>query len=180
MNVTLDDAEEVWLPRAATEKRAATELTRKPLGAFLHAIRTASSDKSHGAQVGYSSRERPLSASPPREGIVHYLSQNHAHGLDLLAAPWSSLSIWFVTRGRMAGGRGRWQEFHGMTCGKLQLECRFDAFDSVLCVLGGCELLLWPPRHEPQSILDKLDQINDASSTCCNGRRARYSAEMYA
>jgi small nuclear ribonucleoprotein (snRNP)-like protein len=41
MNLVLDDAEEVWLPRAATEKRAATELTRKPLGAFLQAIWTA-------------------------------------------------------------------------------------------------------------------------------------------
>jgi hypothetical protein len=30
--------------------------------------------------------------------------------------------------------------------GKLQLECRFDPFHSVLCVLGGCELLLG--RHD--------------------------------
>jgi len=32
MNVVLDDAEEVWLAKPATEKRAATEPTRKPLG----------------------------------------------------------------------------------------------------------------------------------------------------
>lgn len=32
MNVVLDDAEEVWMPKAATEKRPAIEMKRKPLG----------------------------------------------------------------------------------------------------------------------------------------------------
>lgn len=38
MNVVLDDAEEVWLPKAATEKRPATELTRKPMGEQLQSM----------------------------------------------------------------------------------------------------------------------------------------------
>jgi small nuclear ribonucleoprotein (snRNP)-like protein len=32
MNVVLVECEEVWLAKPATEKRAATDLTRKPLG----------------------------------------------------------------------------------------------------------------------------------------------------
>lgn len=32
MNVVLDEAEEVWQPKPATEKRAAMELTKKPMG----------------------------------------------------------------------------------------------------------------------------------------------------
>ena len=35
MNITLDEAEEVWLARKATEKKPATELTKQPLGELL-------------------------------------------------------------------------------------------------------------------------------------------------
>jgi small nuclear ribonucleoprotein E len=34
MNLILSDAEEVWLPKAATEKKAAREARRKTLGAL--------------------------------------------------------------------------------------------------------------------------------------------------
>lgn len=38
MNITLDEAEEVWLARKATDKKPATEMTKKPLGESLLSV----------------------------------------------------------------------------------------------------------------------------------------------
>lgn len=69
MNVVLDDAEEVWMPKAATEKRPAIEMKRKPLGP-LHLL--------HGLCLRRSTTQLTLAHSCRRptvaQGRKHHVS----------------------------------------------------------------------------------------------------------